>query len=81
MLLSSTINKDNLTDYINIASNQVTCESEIPWSFGSKLKYYLKSNVVNGLTGNIQFNSVTGLRTNLTISIVDKIGNAIDLVN
>ena len=80
LLLTNTIDKYNLIDSINVTLNQVTCQQEIPWSFGTEFRNYLKSNVLTGLTGNIQFNNVTGLRTNLTISIVDKIKNVIDLV-
>lgn len=35
----------------------------------------------NGLSGHVQFDEVTGRRTNLSFSLVDKIGNSIDIVS
>ena len=40
----------------------------------------LKSNNLNGLSGNMQFEEKNGLRNNLTISVVDNVRNSIDLV-
>ena len=40
----------------------------------------LKKYSFYGLSGNIQFDEKTGLRSNITFSIVDYIKNKIDLV-
>lgn len=78
LLLSNTINKYNLTGLIPVHSS-VSCKTETPWSFGSQLIKYLKMSNFNGLSGHIEFDEA-GLRTNLTISIVDRTKNSVDLV-
>lgn len=60
--------------------SSVSCQSETPWSFGAKFRKYLTDNSFNGLSGHIQFDK-SGLRHNLTLSIVDNIKNSVDLVN
>lgn len=62
------------------SSSTVSCQKETPWLFGSTLTRYLKMNKFNGLTGNIEFDPVTGLRTNLTLNIVDRTKTSVDLV-
>lgn len=59
--------------------NSVSCHTEIPWSFGAKFRKFLADNSFNGLSGHIQFDK-SGLRNNLTFSIVDNIKNSVDLV-
>ena len=77
-MLSNTIRKHkNLSA---IQPERLLCERALPWSHGPKFKDNLKKNVLNGLSGNIQFENSTGLRTNLVLSIVDSIRNSIDLV-
>ena len=71
-MLSNTINKNNETEYYNTISN-VSCESETKWTFGQKIMNQLKNNNFTGLTGHVEFDRETGLRTGLKFSIVDKI--------
>jgi hypothetical protein len=81
-MLSNTINKNSLYDskYFNSFSN-VSCESEAKWLFGQKFMNNLKNSNFTGLTGQIEFNKETGLRTRLKLSIGDKIKNSIVLVS
>jgi hypothetical protein len=79
LLLSNTINKFNVVETIQYPED-FSCTNVLPWSYGIKLKSYLKMNVVNGLSGNLQFENSTGIRANLTLSIVDSIRNSVDLV-
>jgi len=49
--------------------------------FGQKFMNNLKNSNFTGLTGQIEFNKETGLRTRLKLSIGDKIKNSIVLVS
>lgn len=80
LILSNTINKYNLIDSIPLIFN-VSCETDTSWSYGPEIVNYLKLTNMNGLSGHIQFDASTGFRTNLTIPIVDKVKNSVDLVN
>jgi hypothetical protein len=81
-MLSNTINKNSLYDskYFNSFSN-VSCELEAKWLIGQKFINNLKNSNFTGLTGQIEFNKETGLRTRLKLSIGDKIKNSIVLVS
>ena len=80
LILSNAIIKYNLTDSIPL-NHSVLCEPETPWSFGPTIIKHLKSTKMNGLTGHIEFDMASNVRTNLTIPIVDKIRNTVDLVS
>ena len=69
-ILASTINLNNLYEKIP-KSHTVSCEKEIKWDYGDEFIDNLKSTDFNGLSGPIQFDSVTGHRQNLTLDIVD----------
>ncbi len=63
-----------------IKSQPGSCDTFTPWLPGLELMKLLKSNNLNGLSGNMQFEEKNGLRNNLTISVVDNVRNSIDLV-
>jgi hypothetical protein len=77
-LISETIDKFDLHNHIKIPLN-VSCKTENIWTNGSKWKDSLKLNTLNGLSGNVQFDSF-GKRENLTFSIVEKQRNNLELV-
>ena len=62
-------------------SSSVSCKTGKQWPYGSILQKYLKISNFNGLSWHIQFDEETGSRTNLSFSLVDKIGNSIDIVS
>lgn len=78
-LIANTIDKYNLVDSMQ-SSSSVSCQRETPWLFGVQLTKYLKMNKFNGLSGYIEFDPNTGLRTNLTLCIVDRTKTSVDLV-
>ena len=79
-MLANTIIKNNLSALLPLNS-KVSCDTETPWSFGSKIINEMKRTSFYGLSGRIQFSKETGFRNNLTFLIVDKIKSSIDLVN
>ena len=79
-MLSNTINKNNETEYLNTISD-VSCESQTKWTLGQNIINQMKNNNFTGLTGHVEFDRETGLRTGLKFSIVDKIKNSIDFVS
>jgi hypothetical protein len=63
------------------SSQQASCSSDVPWSYGSELFKYFKLAKFEGMSGHIEFDSLTGYRKNLTLNIVDlSKEDAVDLV-
>lgn len=58
----------------------VSCQREIEWPFGAEFVKYLRMSKFAGMSGNVEFDTVTGHRINLTLSIVDKTRTGVDLV-
>ncbi len=81
-MLFNTINKQDLyeSEYFNLFSN-ISCDLETKWEFGQEFMNYLKNKDFIGLTGRIEFNKETNLRSGFELSIVDKIKNLIYLVS
>jgi hypothetical protein len=77
--LAKTIDRQNLAEIIK-KSPSVSCQKEEPWLFGSEFMKYMKMNSFTGLSGNVEFDQMTGFRTNLTLSIVDKTRSGVDLI-
>jgi hypothetical protein len=82
LMLSNTINKNNLyeSNYFDSISD-ISCDLETKWVFGQEFMNYLKNNHFIGLTGQVEFNKETNLRSGFELSIVDKITNLIYLVS
>ena len=81
-MLSNTISKHNLYDSNNFNSlSNVSCETEEKWAFGQIFKNHLKNNYFTGLSGHVEFNNYTGLRSKFRLLIGDKIKNSIVGVN
>ena len=59
----------------------MSCVTETPWLYGPELMNFLKANKLFGLSGYIEFENLTGYRSNLTLSIVDRTKTSVDLVN
>ncbi len=83
LMLSNTINKHNLyeSNYYFDSLSDISCDFEKKWEFGQEFMNYLKNNDFIGLTGRIEFNKETNLRSGFELSIVDKIKNLIYLVS
>jgi hypothetical protein len=77
-LISETIDKFNLENDIK-SPMFISCKNINVWTNGSKWNHSLMINTLNGLSGNIQFDSF-GKRENLTLAIVEKQRNHLDLV-
>ena len=77
--MGNTIIRSGLEENKSLKSN-VSCDTEIPWSFGTQLINHLKASSFHGSTGRIQFDKQTGLRNNLKFLIVDRIKDVIDSV-
>lgn len=58
----------------------MSCESENQWSYGQQMIEHFKTMKINGLSGNIEFDKTTGYRKNLTLSIVDRTKNGVELI-
>jgi hypothetical protein len=78
-LIANTIDKYNLVELMNEPAT-ASCSNETPWTFGITLSRYLRMNKINGLSGNIEFDQVTGVRKNISFCIVDRTKTNVDLV-
>ncbi len=78
-VLAKTIDRQNLIEVMH-ENPSVSCEKEIVWPFGSELLKLMKMSNFNGLSGHIEFDSLTGSRSNITLAIVDKTKTGVDLV-
>lgn len=58
----------------------MSCATEKQWSYGPEMLEHFKNMKTNGLSGNIEFDKKTGLRKNLTLSIVDRTKNGVELI-
>lgn len=58
----------------------MSCISEKQWSYGPQMLEHFKNIKINGLSGNIEFDTKTGYRKNLTLSIVDRTKNGVELI-
>ncbi len=70
-LLAYTVQKLKLADKILMVTQTGSCDTENPWPYGADFNQYLKLSKFEGISGNIEFDPLTGFRTNLTLSIVD----------
>ena len=77
-LLANTIEKYKIYNLIN-ESPKISCATGEPWQYGPILMKHLKMNTLKGLSGNLQFDHITGYRKNITLSIVDKTKSGVDL--
>ena len=77
-LLANTIEKYKIYNLID-ESPKISCETEEPWQYGPVLMKHLKMNTLKGLSGNLEFDQITGYRKNITLSIVDKTKSGVDL--
>ena len=78
-LIAKAIDRHNLVEVFPSTSS-VSCQKETPWLFGPEFIRFLKMSSFKGLSGQIEFDSFTGFRNNLTLSIVDKTKIGVDLV-
>ena len=76
-LLAHVIEQNNLA---RVLSASASCSAERPWLLGNAFVKFLKMANFQGLTGHVEFEQSTGYRRNLTLNIVDKTRNGIDLV-
>ena len=78
-LLAHTIKENNLKElFTKTPPNMASCVSGQSWSSGSVLMKFLKKTKLQGLTGHIEFDKLTGYRKNLTLLIVDKAKTGVD---
>ena len=77
-LLSDTRIKNHLASLIK-TSKSVSCDTETPWPVGTKIMSNLKENKFDGISGSVRFDE-SNMRDNLTLAIVDKFKNSVDLV-
>ena len=78
-LLANTIDRQNIVEMIPV-SPSVSCQKETSWQFGTDFMRYLKMSKFEGLSGHVEFDQMTGFRSNITLSIVDKTKTGVDLV-
>jgi hypothetical protein len=60
--------------------DRVSCKKDVKWSFGVQFMKYLLMNKYNGLSGVVEFDESSGLRSNLKLYIFDKLKDSIDLI-